>query len=68
MPDCEHIITTDPNVIKNEFPAIYELCQKGAKYRVQHKKINKSNIYDSIESFRARIEKKYGTAENELLS
>ena len=68
MPDCDHIITTNPKVIKEEFPTIYHLCKKGAKYRTQTKRAHKTQFYQAIDNFRIFLERKYGNNDNELLS
>ena len=68
MTDCDHIITTDPEVIKEEFPALYNLCKNGGKFRVQTKVPTKADFYEAIQQFRTSLEHKYGKKENELLS
>ena len=68
MIDSDHIITTDPDVIKDDFPLIYDLCKKGAKFRIQTKAVTKTDFYEAIQQFQRRVERKYGKTENELLS
>ena len=68
MVDCDHIITTDPEVIKEEFPALYDLCKNGGKFRIQTKASTKTEYYEAIQQFRISLERKYGKKENELLS
>ena len=68
MPDCDHIITTNPEVIKDEFPIIYDLCTKGAKFRIQAKVAAKTEFYEAIDKFRINLERKYGNNDYELLS
>ena len=68
IPNCDHIITTDPKLLENDFPILFDLCKNGAKYRVQTKKINSDEIYKAIDSFRSRMNRKYGLKENQLKS
>ena len=68
MRDCDHVITTNPEVIKDEFPIIYDLCKEGGKFRLQTKVPKMIDFYRAIERFRVLIERKYGNRENELFS
>ena len=68
IPNCDHIITTDPKLLENDFPILFDLCKNGAKYRVQTKKITTDDIYEAIDSFRDRMNHKYRLHENELQS
>jgi hypothetical protein len=68
MKNCDHIITTDPKLLEKDFPILFDLCKKGAKYRVQTKWITSDDVYNAIDSFCNRIERKYGVQDNELLS
>ena len=66
--NCDHIITTDPKLLEKDFPILFDLCKNGAKYRVQTKKITTDDIYEAIDSFRDRMNRKYRLNENELQS
>ena len=68
MKDCDHVFTTDPEILKTEFPTLYDLCKKGGKFRLQTKSTTVTEYYEAIDQFRARIEQKYGKKEQELLS
>ena len=63
MKDCDHVFTTDPEILKNEFPTLYDLCKKGGKFRLQIKRITMPEFYEAIDHFRVRIEQKYGKKE-----
>ena len=66
--DCAHVITTDPNIVKHEFPILFELCKKGGKFRTQLRKVSRAEIFYSIDKFGTYLERKYGSNDNELLT
>ena len=68
MPNCDHIITTDPKLLEKDFPVLFDLCKNGAKYRVQTKIITAVDIYEAINSFCDRLDRKYRLKDNELKS
>ena len=68
IPDCDHVITTDPRILKDSFPALYKLCKKGCKYRIQTEQATEDIVYKAIERFAALMERKYGRSDNELMS
>ena len=68
MPDCQHVITTNPNLLEKDFPTLFDLCKKGGKYRIQTRRITHVEISNSIKQFCRRLEKKYGPGGNELSS
>ena len=63
MKDCDHVLTTDPEILKTEFPTLYDLCKKGGKFRLQTKAIKMTDFYEAIDQFRLRVEQKYGKKE-----
>ena len=66
--DCDHVITTDPEILKGQFPTLHHLCKKGCKYRAQTKQITETMIFNAINSFGDRMERKHGNGGNELMS
>ena len=68
MNNCDHIITTDPELIADDFPIIYQLCKKGAKFRMQTAKVTELDVYKAIDQFRNNMERKYRALDSELLS
>ena len=68
MSDTDHIITTSPDLIKNNFPIIYNLCNNGAKFQAQTKWVTKPDFNDAIQQFRTSVEQKYGRREYKLLN
>ena len=48
MSDCKHVITTNPQLFKNVFPILFDLCKKGGKYRTQTRRISPAEISNSI--------------------
>ena len=63
-----HLITTNPEFLRNDYPILYNLCKHGAKYRVQTKQVKPEEIYSAITSFCHSLERKYGANDNELHS
>ena len=66
--DCEHIVTTNPDILLPDFPTLFELCKKGGKFRTQLHMVSKSDVHAAINSFGAYLERKYGSNDNELLT
>ena len=53
MPNCDHIITTNPKLIEKDFPVLFSLCKMGVKYRVQTRRVIQHEVFKAIDSFRA---------------